>query len=156
MTTVEMLMGEREHLEKVVASATAFLREAPDGEVAICGDMYYLKLDGKSTYLSKRRDGQLLRALLQKQYERKAIKAAMEQMAVIERFLVEYNPNALTDIVGMSDPRRSEMITMHESFSKSTPEASSEMDPEAGAGVDLARNLIAICEAFLQSKGGSL
>jgi len=157
MTAYELLLQEREYLDKVIESSTTFLKDAVEGGLRLCRHENHIEFfcnNGK--YLSKKRNFELIKDLAQKAYEKRILRSAMEQKAVIEKFLACYNPNAIEDILQKMNPDRIELITKYENFCKSTPEATTEDVVKTDSGVDLARNLIAICEAFLQSKGGSL
>ncbi|MCQ2412095.1 MAG: hypothetical protein MJ057_03975 [Sphaerochaetaceae bacterium] len=151
---IQMLLKELEYLDEVVRKATRFLEDAPEGGLWIQRHENHIDFvrstDGK--YLSKKRDMQLIRTLAQKSYERKALRTAMEQKEVIERFLSGYRPTAFSDIVENWLPERSSLIARHGDFHMSQDEIAVEVVKKSEDEVDLARNLIGICEAFLEAK----
>jgi len=158
MTIYESLMKEIDYLNTLIKNATSFLSTAANGSLKITHSQkkyinYHLYPSNK--YLSLKKEKPLIQNLAQKSYEKKILKTAMKQKACIEKFLAIYNPHSISDVARKYDTMDRDLINYHEDFCKSMPDSSSE-NGESKPGVDLARNLITICEAFLQSKGSSL
>lgn len=154
MNTCETLMEERKYLESVIKSSTTFLKDAPDGSIEVKKKQEYVHLYYYSSigskYLSHKKSAKLIRVLAQKVYEKKVLKAAMKQKAVIEKFLACYNPNVLNDVLNEINPELTTFISKYENFCKPTPETTTITVEKTDSGVDFARNLIAICKAFLK------
>lgn len=145
---IEELKKEREYLQSVVDEAAKRLVTAPDGAITrACSNgniQYCVRFGKKLKYLSKRNEKELITNLMQKRQDLKIIRHIPDQIKVIDSFLAKYNPQLLDRFI---EPE----VKTEEKIDKSVSDASSETVKMA-ADTDLARNLIAICEAFLQSK----
>jgi len=106
MNIVEVLEKELLHLEEVIGQCLKDIQAAPKGSIRIhhlrrLKNAYWLYCyEGKITHLSTKKieNLKLLRKLLQKSYASKVLNVAMEQKAIIERFLSTYNSNAISDV----------------------------------------------------------
>ena len=143
---VRELEGEILWLTTIIQNADKRLQSAPEGSVRINvhgkGSQFYRKMDSSNrngTYMpvAERREAE---ALVQKNYDRRILSAAQKQVAFIERFIKNYQPDVLKTIyASLSEPRKRivdpvelpdsefrkewESFTyQHKAFSEETPE----------------------------------
>lgn len=104
MSIIDVLEEEGRRLDSVISMAMEDLRKAPDGSLdtrmASGAIRFFLNKEGsdRPVYLSRKKDPALIRALAQKKYARRMLREACRQKLAIDRFLADYNPQALTGI----------------------------------------------------------
>lgn len=160
MNIYDQLLDERNQLETIIQKTSKFLSHAPDGTLKVSKNYFYqgkkVQKKRKFMYLSLRKDKELIQNLALKRYYSKVLKTAKEQLEVIDDFLVKYYENSISDVFDSLNSQLKNFITPfvieRKDFCKCTSEATTET-VQRSPEVDLAGNLIAICEAFLQSKG---
>ena len=151
---IEELKKEREYLQSVVSEATQRLLTAPEGVLDAKFNKgairYYRRLNNACEYLSIKKKRKLIEDLIQKRRDLKVVKLIPEQIKAIDNFINDYKPTLFNEINSkFSDINPVPGLL---DFCKSVSDASTENGRPAD-DTDLARNLIAICSAFLQSKG---
>lgn len=113
MSIRDILIEESRRLDEIIAKATEDLKKAPEGSLVtrkLKGKVYFLLHDGtRVVYLSKTKDLDYIRALTQKAYARKVLRAACRQKAVLDRFLADYDPQAVSGV--FADGRHGGMFT---------------------------------------------
>lgn len=163
MNIYEQLLNEREQLDQIIHEASKFLSRVPKGHLRIQKvkqNYSYYKM-GKDVprfglYLSKERDYEVIKSLAVKRYCNEILKVALEQQEVIDKFLAVYQENSINDVLGRMNPGIIEYITPFEIEGKNCCKCTSEATTETverSPEVDLARNLLSICSAFLKAKG---
>ena len=113
---MKYLQDEKERLEAIKKSSEERLRSAPEGTVYINkhgnGIQFYFRSapeDKKGRYLPVA-DKEKALALVQKKYDQQIVEAAGKQIAVLERFLRNYDPDCLKKIYETAPDVRKELI----------------------------------------------
>ena len=151
---IEELIEERKYLQKLVDAATKRLLSAPEGmlsQKSVRGIIrYYRKLNNYEEYISIKKKRKLIEDLIQKRRDLQIVRLVPKQIKAIDDFINAYKPTLVNEINSkFSDIKETPGFL---DFCKSVSDASIEKDRPAD-DTDFARNLIAICTAFLQSKG---
>ena len=102
MSIRDVLIEEGRRLDEIIAMAMDDLGKAPEGSLSSRrnrGKVYfYLHTGTRVVYLSRNRDMARIRALTQKAYARKIIRIACRQKAILDRFLADYDPQAVSGV----------------------------------------------------------
>lgn len=102
MSIRDILIEESQRLDEIITMAMEDLRKAPQGSLVTKRSkkrVMFFKYDhGKSTYLSKTKDLDFIRALAQKKYAQKVLKNACRQKVILDRFLAEYDSHSVSRI----------------------------------------------------------
>lgn len=150
MNIRDVLIEEGGRLDEVIAMAMEDLKKAPEGGLAtrtIGGKVYfYMNIHAKTVYLSRNRDMASIRALAQKAYARKVLKAACRQKAVLDRFLADYDPQAVSGI--FIDGRRDGMFSPY--AEKPLEEEPFPFCPAPAVDLELVSKLKDICSKLLE------
>ena len=158
---IEKLIEERKYLQKLVDEASYRMSMYPDGFIVSskCNKkiQYYIAIGNNRKYLSRRKNPDLVQLYVKKKQDLMILKTIPDQIKAIDRFISLYNPSSLEEICSKCERFGEFYIPTIEPFQekevcKSVSDASTEIVKTAD-DTDLARNLIAICSAFLQSKG---
>lgn len=160
---IEELIEERKHLQNVIDEAACRIPKYPDGSLikTVVNKkylQYYSALKGKKFYLSKRKRIEFIKSLAEKKQDLMILEILPKQVKAIDQFIEVFNPSALDEILCKGRELCAEFAELpvndfpEKEIVKSVPDASTE-DSNTADGTDLARNLIAICSAFLQAKG---
>lgn len=110
------LVERKKQLELFIQSTQARLKVAPEGAVRIIkhgnGYQFFHRMDpkDKSGVYIPASEFEKARALIQKKYDLKILAAAREQLALIDRFLRQYDPDILKRIYEMSGELRKQFI----------------------------------------------
>lgn len=151
---MDELIEEREFLQKLVNETTKRLLSAPEGTLIARSDKgtirYYRWLNNSSEYLSIKKKRKLIEDLIQKRRDLKVVKLVPKQIKVIDDFINAYKPTLLNEINSKFSEIKKDSGFLD--YCKSVSDASAK-NRSIADDTDLARNLIAICSAFLQSKG---
>ena len=110
------LIKRKSKLESIIREAEARLSAAPEGCVRIIrhknGHQFYQRTDPKDTsgiYIPAH-DFEKARALIQKKYDEKILAASRTQLALLDRFLQQYDPDILKRIYERSGEVRQGFI----------------------------------------------
>lgn len=113
---MKYLQDEKERLEAIKKSSEERLRSAPEGTVYINkhgnGIQFYFRNapeDKKGRYLPVA-DKEKALALVQKKYDQQIVEAVGKQIAVLERFLRNYDPDCMKKIYETAPDVRKELI----------------------------------------------
>ena len=110
------LVRRKSELERFIREAEKRLNGVPEGYVRISqhkkGYQFYHRMDpkDKSGVYIPASEFEKARALIQKKYDLKILAAAREQLAMIDRFLRQYDPDILKRIYEMSGEVRKQFI----------------------------------------------
>ena len=159
---IEKLIEERKYLQKLVDEACSRMSMYPDGFITgpKCNKkttQYYITIGNNRKYLSKRKNSDLVKLYVNKKQDLMILRRVPDQIKAIDKFISLYNPSSLEEICSKCERFGEFYMPTIEPFQekevcKSVSDASTEIVKTAD-DTDLARNLIAICSAFLQSKG---
>lgn len=150
MNIRDVLIEEGGRLDEVIAMAMEDLKKAPEGGLAtrtIGGKVYfYMNIHAKTVYLSRNRDMASIRALAQKAYARKVLKAACRQKAILDRFLADYDPQAVSGI--FIDGRHDGLFTPY--LDKPLEDEPLSFSPVPAVDIELVFKLKDICSRLLE------
>lgn len=112
-----LLIARIEELNRVMEQAEAFLEKAPEGTLRIAqknGTVQYYhrtdKRDTKGKYIRKSQE-ELIRALAQKEYEKKVLAQACMEKCGLEQTLKKYHPEKIMEMYEkLSQPRKELVI----------------------------------------------
>lgn len=150
MSIIDILEEERGRLDSVISMAMEDLRKAPDGSLntrTVRGAiLFYLNKGGsdRPVYLSRKKDQALIRALAQKKYARKVLHEACRQKLAIDRFLADYNPQALTGIA--ENLRVADLISPYTEEVEGIP---SSTNPQPEVDLNLISQMLELCSRIL-------
>lgn len=126
----QSLMKEREKLNYLIDEATKTLAEAPEGALHVKfankKKTYFCYINREIHFLAKTRQENLIRALAQKRYATKVLKVAYKQRKALDRFLCEYDFQALS--AALEDFKTEGMITPYLSPSDEESEETPSID----------------------------
>lgn len=150
MSIRDVLIEEGGRLDEIIAMAMEDLKKAPEGGLStrtIGGRVYfYMNTDAKTVYMSKTKDRDRIRALVQKAYARKVLRAACRQKAVLDRFLADYDPQAVSGI--FIDGRHDGMFSPY--VEKPLEEEPFSFRPAPAVDLELVSQLKDICSRLLE------
>jgi len=114
MSIRKILLEESRRLDEIISRAMEDMKKAPEGNLVAKdrkGKVHFYRHTkaGKAIYLSRTRDHGCIRALAQKAYARKVLRAACRQKAILDRFLADYDPEAVSGV--FRDGRRDGLIS---------------------------------------------
>lgn len=150
MSIIDVLEEEGRRLDSVISMAMEDLRKAPDGSLntrmASGAIRFFLNKEGsdRPVYLSRKKDPALIRALAQKKYARRMLREACRQKLAIDRFLADYNPQALTGIA--EDLMVADLISP---YIEETEEIPSSINPQPEVDLDLISQMLELCSRIL-------
>lgn len=150
MSIIDVLEEEGRRLDSVISMAMEDLRKAPDGSLdtrmASGAIRFFLNKEGsdRPVYLSRKKDPALIRALAQKKYARRMLREACRQKLAIDRFLADYNPQALTGIA--EDLMVADLIPP---YIEETEEIPSSINPQPEVDLDLISQMLELCSRIL-------
>lgn len=150
MSIIDVLEEESRRLDSVISMAMEDLRKAPDGSLntkTVSGAIRFFLNKGGSdrpVYLSRKKDPALIRALAQKKYARRMLREACRQKLAIDRFLADYNPQALTGIA--EDLRVADLISPYTEEIEGIP---SSINPQPEVDSNLVSQLLELCSRIL-------
>lgn len=150
MSIIDVLEEEGRRLDSVISMAMEDLRKAPDGSLntrmASGAIRFFLNKEGsdRPVYLSRKKDPALIRALAQKKYARRMLCEACRQKLAIDRFLADYNPQALTGIA--EDLMVADLISP---YIEETEEIPSSINPQPEVDLDLISQMLELCSRIL-------
>jgi hypothetical protein len=153
MNNFENLEKELLHLEEIINQCMNVIKTAPNGSVLIThrgnSETYHLDYyyKGQKEYLSIKNPEnlKLTKQLIQKSYATKVLRTAMEQKAVIERFLASYNPNAIAEVFERSSEERKQYI---EPF-RTVEQKEKHIDEEE---IRMLKEMRSLCDEILKRK----
>lgn len=150
MSIRDILIEEGRRLDEIIAMAMEDLEKAPEGGLSSRrnrGKVYfYLHTGTRVVYLSRNRDMACIRALTQKAYARKVLKAACRQKAVLDRFLADYDPQAVSGI--FIDGRHDGLFTPY--LDKPLGDEPLSFSPVPAVDIELVSKLKDICSRLLE------
>ena len=150
MSIIDVLEEEGRRLDSVISMAMEDLRKAPDGSLdtrmASGAIRFFLNKEGsdRPVYLSRKKDPALIRALAQKKYARRMLREACRQKLAIDRFLADYNPQALTGIA--EDLMVADLISP---YIEETEEIPSSINPQPEVDLNLVSQMLELCSRIL-------
>ena len=150
MSIIDVLEEEGRRLDSLISMAMEDLRKAPDGSLdtrmASGAIRFFLNKEGsdRPVYLSRKKDPALIRALAQKKYARRMLREACRQKLAIDRFLADYNPQALTGIA--EDLMVADLISP---YIEETEEIPSSINPQPEVDLDLISQMLELCSRIL-------
>ena len=150
MSIIDVLEEEGRRLDSVISMAMEDLRKAPDGSLntrmASGAIRFFLNKEGsdRPVYLSRKKDPALIRALAQKKYARRMLREACRQKLAIDRFLADYNPQALTGIA--EDLMVADLISPYIEETEGIP---SSINPQPEVDLDLISQMLELCSRIL-------
>ena len=150
MSIIDVLEEEGRRLDSVISMAMEDLRKAPDGSLntrmASGAIRFFLNKEGsdRPVYLSRKKDPALIRALAQKKYARRMLREACRQKLAIDRFLADYNPQALTGIA--ENLRVADLISPYTEETEGIP---SSINPQPEVDLDLISQMLELCSRIL-------
>ena len=150
MSIIDVLEEEGRRLDSVISMAMEDLRKAPDGSLntrmASGAIRFFLNKEGsdRPVYLSRKKDPALIRALAQKKYAGRMLREACRQKLAIDRFLADYNPQALTGIA--EDLMVADLISP---YIEETEEIPSSINPQPEVDLDLISQMLELCSRIL-------
>jgi len=113
ITFRQIIINRINKLEKLVATKTNALAEAPEGRLRISGHKehpeFYRVIDGHNKYINKK-DESLADKLAQKTYDVKALHLARDEIKALTKLLQSYPDVAVDELYGTLTNVRQEMI----------------------------------------------
>ena len=116
---IRKLEAEKKRMELLIKGAEERLAKAPEGSLRVskCRNhpQYYLKKNGNKNgiYLPASEKG-MIRALVQKRYDRKMLRSAKAQLETLERFLGRYDPESIDKLYYQIGPESRELLSFAE------------------------------------------
>lgn len=113
----EQLTNQRNYLQKILEKCSRRIECAPVGavRVSVSGNnvrYYHLGVnDNPSGKYISTKNQELIKALIQKDYEKKVCKYVQEQLRAIDRILLEYNDASIDDLLKKEHIERQKFIT---------------------------------------------
>lgn len=153
MNNFENLEKELLHLEEIIKKCLEIIKSSPEGGISVCKiknkslEIYVTLASGKRIYLSTRKpeNAKLIKQLIQKTYVNKVLRTALEQKAIIERFLASYNPNAIAEVFERSSEERKQYI---EPF-RTVEQEEKHIDEEE---IRMLKEMRSLCDEILKRK----
>ncbi|MBR3769572.1 MAG: hypothetical protein IKL06_03460 [Lachnospiraceae bacterium] len=113
----KVLKNEVEQLKKIIGETEKRLRNAPSGNLRISNkkgkvEYYYRskETDNRNGRYMKKREKDLVKRIVQRDYDNSIIKKAAERLKVIELFLEKYSQTDLNDVFQQTSLCRRELL----------------------------------------------
>lgn len=112
-----MLLEEKEELEKIITDAQKRLKKAPQGHIRIdkknSTPRFYYKSEkagkGNGCYM-KKAEGELVKSIAQKDYDIRLVRKAQERIKAINTFLTKYEDTSLKQMYQKTNKYRRDLI----------------------------------------------
>ena len=108
------LHARADYLQKIILKKTESLNSAPDGSLRISRsngiNQFYCKFaPNEEKYLSKSETG-LIKRIAQKDYDKKVLRSAESEIAILNKLLIQYDKGTVEDIYDQLNPVRKSLV----------------------------------------------